>query len=119
MSNIEINSKNENNNYYNMINEEEDNNNDQNFKTIIKLMNMKKINLNNNAHLKYMLSLTLKEDQKGIDFKYLLSFLLKYKNKENEDIFYEYFFQCCELGKLNYISLLLNNQISVNAQNEI
>ena len=107
MSNIEINSKNN------------DNNIDPNYKTIIKLMNIKKINLDNNAHLKYMLSLTLKEEQKDIDFKYLLSFLLKYKKEENINIFYEYFFQCCELGKINYIPLLLSNQISINAQNEI
>ena len=107
MSNIEINSKNN------------DNNIDPNYKTIIKLMNIKKINLDNNSHLKYMLSLTLKEEQKDINFKYLLSFLLKYKKEENINIFYEYFFQCCELGKINYIPLLLSNQISINAQNEI
>ena len=107
MSNIEINSKND------------DKNIDPNYKTIIKLMNIKKINLDNNSHLKYMLSLTLKEEQKDIDFKYLLSFLLKYKKEENINIFYEYFFQCCELGKINYIPLLLSNQISINAQNEI
>ena len=99
--------------------DEEENNDDQNFKTIKKLMKNKNINLNNDNHLKYMLSLTLKDEQKDIDFQYLLCFLLNYRNIKNDFLFYEYFFQCCELGKINYISLLLNNQLSVNSQNEI
>ncbi len=104
---------------YEITNNKENNEDDPNFKTIKKLMNNKNINLNNNMHLKYMLSLTLKEEQKDIDFHYLINFLLNYKKPENEFIFYEYYFQCCELGKLNYITLLLNNQLSVNSQNDI
>ena len=114
MSNIEIESLKENNNTI-----EEEENNDINYNTIKKLMEKQKIDLNNNDHLKYMLSLTLKEQQKDFDFQYLLKFLLNYKNEENNQIFYEYFFQCCEIGNLNYIPLLLNNQISINSQNEL
>ena len=72
---------------YEITNNKENNEDDPNFKTIKKLMNNKNINLNNNMHLKYMLSLTLKEEQKDIDFHYLINFLLNYKKPENEFIF--------------------------------
>ena len=111
MSKIEINEEKK-----NSINNEEEK--DEFYNTIKKFMITNKINLNNNDHLKYMLSLTLKKDQKDIDFQYLLRYLLTYRTEENNYIFYEFFFHCCEFGKLNYISFLLNNQISVNAQNE-
>ena len=113
MSNIKIDSVDKTNN---MI---EEDNSDKYYKTIKKLMEMKKINLNNEDHLKYMLSLTLKEQQKDFDFQYLLKFLLEFKTEKNKHIFYEYYFQCCEMGNLNYIPLLINNQISINSQNEL
>ncbi len=96
-----------------------DDDEDQNFKTMIKLLNDKKINLANSDHIKYLLSLTLKEEQINFDFQYLLIFLLKNRNEENNDIFYEFFFHCCEIGKLKYIKLFLNNNLSINSQNEI
>ena len=94
-------------------------NDDPNYKTMKKFLMNKNIDLNNISHLQYLLSLTLKSEQKDFDFQYLLSFLLTRLNEDNKNIFYEYFFQCCELGKLNYIILLLNNQIPINIQNEI
>ena len=96
-----------------------DDDEDPNFKTMKKLLNDQRINLTNNDHIKYLLSLTLKEEKINFDFQYLLSFLLKKRNEENNDIFYEFFFHCCEIGKLNYIKLFLNNNISINSQNEI
>ena len=113
MSNIikEINKENNN------INEEHYD--EQNYKTMTKFLKNKQIDLNNENHIRYLLSLTLKSEQKDFDFQYLLSFLLNYLKEENKNIFYEYFFQCCEFGKLNYIILLLKNQISINIQNEL
>lgn len=93
--------------------------NDQNYQNIKKLLKSQKLNPENKQHLKYLLSISLKEENKNFDFQYFLSFLLTYKNKDNIGIFYDYFFRCCKLGKLNYITLLLNNHLSINAQNEL
>ena len=92
--------------------------NDPNCETIKKLLKAQNLYPENNKHLKYLLSITLKKEQKDFDFQYLLSFLLTYKTEDNIGIFYEYFFQCCELGKINYVTLLLNNHLSINYQNE-
>ena len=104
------------------INNVEYNNRDmkeQNYENIKKLLKSQKINPENKQHLKYLLSISLKEEKKNFDFQYFVSFLLTYKNEDNIDIFYDYFFHCCELGKLNYITLLLNNHLSINSQNEL
>ena len=93
--------------------------NDQNYENFKKLLKSQKINPENKQHLKYLLSISLKEEKKNFDFQYFVSFLLTYKNEVNIDIFYDYFFHCCELGKLNYITLLLNNHLSINSQNEL
>ena len=93
--------------------------NEQNYENIKKLLKSQKINPENKQHLKYLLSISLKEEKKNFDFQYFVSFLLTYKNEDNIDIFYDYFFHCCELGKLNYITLLLNNHLSINSQNEL
>ena len=119
MSNIEIDAEKVNNNRFFIDNDDINENTDPNFKTLKKLLSAQKLNPNNNDHLKYLLSLTLKEQQTNFNFQYLLEFLLKYKNDENINIFYDYLFHCCELGKLNYISLLLDNHLSINFQNEI
>ena len=92
---------------------------EQNYENIKKLLKSQKINPENKQHLKYLLSISLKEEKKNFDFQYFVSFLLTYKNEDNIDIFYDYFFHCCELGKLNYITLLLNNHLSINSQNEL
>ena len=93
--------------------------NDPNCETIKKLLKSQNLYPENNKHLKYLLSITLKKEQKNFDFQYLLSFLLTYKTEDNISIFYDYFFQCCELGKINYVTLLLNNNLSINYQNEL
>lgn len=93
--------------------------NDQNYQNIKILLKSQKLNPENKQHIKYLLSISLKEENKNFDFQYFLSFLLTYKNENNIDIFYDYFFRCCELGKLNYITLLLNSHLSINSQNEL
>ena len=93
--------------------------NDPNCETIKKLLKAQNLYPDNNNHLKYLLSITLKKEQNNFDFQYLLSFLLTFKTEDNINIFYDYFFHCCELGKINYITLLLNNHLSVNFQNEL
>ena len=93
--------------------------NDQNCQTIKKLLKAQNLYPENNNHLKYLLSITLKNEQKDFDFQYLLSFLLTYKTEDNISIFYDYFFHCCELGKINYVTLLLNNHLSINYQNHL
>ena len=88
-------------------------------KRIKKLLKKKNLNLKNSKDLKYLLSLTLQPTKKKYNFNYLLSFLVKYLNSTNESIFYEYLFQSCELGKLNYVKILLEKGLSVNYQNEL
>jgi ankyrin repeat protein len=93
--------------------------NDPNCETIKKLLIQQNLYPDNNKNLKYLLSIILKKEQKNFDFQYLLSFLLTFKTEDNINIFYDYFFQCCELGKINYVTLLLNNHLSINYQNEL
>ena len=95
------------------------NEDDLNYNTMKKLLKEQNLNPENNDHLKYLLSLTLKEEQMDFNFQYLLQYLLKFKNEQNINIFYEFFFQCCEFGKTNYISLLLKNNLLINSQNEL
>ena len=91
----------------------------EDYNTIKKLLKQKNLNPKNSQDLKYLLSLTLRPGIKEINFEYLLTFLLKYLNSTNKSIFYEYFFQTCELGKLNSVKILLENGISVNCQNDL
>ena len=88
-------------------------------KSIKKLLKEKNLNPEQPHDLKYLLSLTLRPKIKKFNFEYLLLFLLKYLNQENETIFYEYFFQSCELGKINNVKILLENGLSVNCQNNL
>ena len=88
-------------------------------KSIKKLLKEKNLNPEQSHDLKYLLSLTLRPKIKKFNFEYLLLFLLKYLNQENETIFYEYFFQSCELGKINNVKILLENGLSVNCQNNL
>ena len=88
-------------------------------KSIKKLLKEKNLNPEQSNDLKYLLSLTLRPKIKKFNFEYLLLFLLKYLNQANETIFYEYFFQSCELGKINNVKILLENGLSVNCQNNL
>ena len=89
------------------------------YNSIKKLLKQKNLNPKKSKDLKYLLSLTLRPAIKDFNFDYLLTFLLKYLNSTNKSIFYEYFFQTCELGKLNSVKILLENGLSVNCQNDL
>ena len=86
---------------------------------IISLLKDKNLNPSKTKDLKYLLSLTINPDIKRINLEYLLVFLLKYLTPENETLFYEYFFQSCELGKIHNVKILLENNFDVNCQNEL
>ena len=92
---------------------------DEQFNSIKKLLKDKKLNPKNSSDLKYLLSLTLKPAIKKFNFEYLIIFLLKFLNPENQSIYYEFLFQSCELGKLNNVKILLNKGLSVNCQNDL
>jgi len=89
------------------------------FNNIKTLLKDKNLNPNKIEDLKYLLSLTIDPVIKEIKLEYLVIFLLKYLNAENESIFYKYFFQYCELGKIQYVKILLEDDIDVNCQNEL
>ena len=86
-----------------------------NIKSLLKDKNLnpKKIN-----DLKDLFSLTINPAYKRFNLEYLIIFLLKYLNEENESIFYQYFFHYCELGKLQNVKIFLENNMDVNRQNE-
>ena len=88
--------------------------------TIKKLLKEKNLNAKNDKDLKYLLSLTLlpKINKYKINFKSLISFLFKYKTTKNENLFYDFFFQSCELGKINNVKILLQHNLDINRQNE-
>ena len=86
-----------------------------NIKSLLKDKNLnpKKIN-----DLKDLFSLTINPAFKRFNLEYLIIFLLKYLNEENEAIFYQYFFHYCELGILQNVKIFLENNMDVNRQNE-
>ena len=88
-------------------------------KTIKKLLKDRNLNPKKTKDLKDLLSLTLNDENKNFNYDYLLYFLLKYINPENEKIFYEYFFQSFELDEINNIKVLLDNGLKVNCQNDL
>ena len=92
---------------------------EEQFNSINKWLKDKKLNPKKSNDLKYLLYLTLKPEIKKFNIDYLLIFLSKYLNSENDSIFYEFLFQSCELGKLNNVKILLNNGLSVNCQNDL
>ena len=89
--------------------------------SIKKLLKEKKLNPKNSEDLKYLLSLTLlpKINKYKFNFNSLISLLLNYKTPKNEEIFYDFFFQSCELGKIKNVKILLKNNLDINKQNEI
>ena len=97
----------------------ENSNEDEQYNGIKKLLKEKNLNPKNLDDLTYLLSLTLKPTIKHLNLEYLIYFLLKEFNPKNESIFYEYFFHSCELGKVNYVKILLENGLSVNCQNDL
>ena len=86
---------------------------------IVSLLKEKNLNPRKTKDLKYLLSLTINPDIKRINLEYLLVFLLKYLSPQNETLFYENFFQSCELGKIHNVNILLENHFDVNCQNEL
>lgn len=92
---------------------------DDQYNSIKKLLKGKNFNPKKINDLKALLDLTLNPEIKNFNFEYLLNFLLKYINSENEYLFYEYFFQSCELSKLSFVKILLENKIDINCQNEL
>jgi ankyrin repeat protein len=88
--------------------------------SIKKLLKEKNLNPKNSEDLKYLLSLTLlpKINKYKFNFNSLISLLLKYKTPKNEGIFYDFFFQSCELGKINNVKILLKHHLDINKQNE-
>ena len=89
--------------------------------SIKKLLKDKNLNPKHSKDLKYLLSLSLLPKNKNykFNFNYLISLLLKYKKTKNEKIFYDFFFQSCELGKINNVKILLEHNFDVNRQNEL
>ena len=88
--------------------------------SIKKLLKEKKLNPKNSEDLKYLLSLTLlpKINKYKFNFNSLISLLLRYKTPKNEEIFYNFFFQSCELGKIKNVKILLKHNLDINKQNE-
>ena len=95
---------------------EKEKNQYNNIKSLLKEKNLnpKKIN-----DLEYLFSLTINPEYKSTNFENLIIFLIKNINAENEPIFYKFFFQSCELGKLQNVKILLENGLDVNRQNEL
>ena len=92
---------------------------EEQYKSIKKLLKGKNLNPKKANDLKTLLDLTLNPEIKKFNFEYLLNFLLKYMNSENEYLFYEYFFKLCELSKLSFVKILLEKSIDINCQNEL
>ena len=104
------------------INNSIDSSNDFEQRALIKkLLKEKKLNPKNSEDLKYLLSLTLlpKINKYKFNFNSLISLLLNYKTQKNEEIFYNFFFQSCELGKIKNVKILLKHNLDINKQNEL
>ena len=89
------------------------------FNNIKKLLKDKNLNPKNIEDLQTLLNFTINPKYKKFNFEELIDFLLNYYTSENVSIFYKYFFQFCELSKLSYVKILLDNTIDVNCQNEL
>ena len=89
--------------------------------SIKKLLKEKNLNPKRSEDLKYLLSLSLlpKMNKFNFNFHSLISLLLKYKTAKNEPIFYDFFFQSCELSKINNVKILLEHKFDINRQNEL
>ena len=88
------------------------------FQNLISLLKYKNYNPNKEEDLKELLSMAIDPSTKSINSEYLLLFLLRHINSENEHIFNEKFFQCFELGDLQSVKIFLENDLDINRQND-
>ena len=94
----------------------------QSFSNIKNLLKEKNLNPKEINDLKYLLSLTINPDLKRFNLfniDCLLIFLLKYLSPITLPIFTEFLFQSCELGSVNIVQILLDNNLDVNSRNEL
>jgi ankyrin repeat protein len=104
------------------MNQSQESSTDTEQKTSIKkLLKEKNLNPKRFEDLKYLLSLSLlpKMNKFNFNFHSLISLLLKYKTAQNEPIFYDFFFESCELSKINNVKILLDYKFDINRQNEL
>ena len=104
------------------MNQSQESSTDTEQKTSIKkLLKEKNLNPKRSEDLKYLLSLSLlpKMNKFNFNFHSLISLLLKYKTAQNEPIFYDFFFESCELSKINNVKILLEHKFDINRQNEL
>ena len=104
------------------MNQSQESSTDTEQKTSIKkLLKEKNLNPKCSEDLKYLLSLSLlpKMNKFNFNFHSLISLLLKYKTAQNEPIFYDFFFESCELSKINNVKILLDHKFDINHQNEL
>ena len=104
------------------MNQSQESSTDTEQKTSIKkLLKEKNLNPKRFEDLKYLLSLSLlpKMNKFKFNFHSLISLLLKYKTAQNEPIFYDFFFESCELSKINNVKILLDHKFDINRQNEL
>ena len=104
------------------MNQSQESSTDTEQKTSIKkLLKEKHLNPKRSEDLKYLLSLSLlpKMNKFNLNFHSLISLLLKYKTAQNEPIFYDFFFESCELSKINNVKILLDHKFDINRQNEL
>ena len=104
------------------MNQSQESSTDTEQKTSIKkLLKEKNLNPKRTEDLKYLLSLSLlpKMNKFNFNFHSLISLLLKYKTAQNEPIFYDFFFESCELSKINNVKILLDHKFDINRQNEL
>jgi ankyrin repeat protein len=104
------------------MNQSQESSTDTEQKTSIKkLLKEKNLNPKRSEDLKYLLSLSLlpKMNKFNFNFHSLISLLLKYKTAQNEPIFYDFFFESCELSRINNVKILLDHKFDINRQNEL
>ncbi len=92
--------------------------NNINVESLKLLIESNQINITEEKNLKYLLSLTLKKKKTTLNDINILNYLNTYLNKENEKIYIDYTFQCCELGKQQFVKIMFEKGININSQNE-
>ncbi len=108
----------------NIISKEENNfcisniNSDINIETLKFLIESKQIKIEEEKNLKFLLSLTLQHKNSTSNDIKLLNYLISFLNENNKQIYIDYSFQCCELGKENLLKIMFEKGININCQNE-
>ena len=82
------------------------------------LIESNQIKITEEKNLKYLLSLTLKNKKTTLNDINILNYINTFLNKDNIKIFIDYTFQCCELGKLQFLKIMFGKGININSQNE-